>query len=152
MLIQIWARLRGYQTWTPATATVHSSTVAGIGIGGSAEDTPKKDKVVVGWESSCRIAWADQHGAEHTGTFEAYEESPLYQLCDGDTVEIRFNPNRPDEFYVPGLLEARLTGAWKFGLFAVMMVLACAVIAMIWLGPNVLFRTSPTEDVSHCTG
>lgn len=140
MLIQIWERLCGYDNWTPATATVLSSSLAGVGVGGSVEAMPKKGEVVVGWKSCCRIAWADHDGAQHTATFEAYEESPLYQLCDGDTVDIRFNPDHPDEFYLPGLLQSRLVSAWKFGLFAVMIVLACILVVAQWVGPNVIFR------------
>lgn len=140
MLIQFWERLCGYHKWVPANATVLSSNLAGIGLDGAVEDKRQNGKIVVGWESHCKIAWRDQHGAVHNALFAVDEESPLYQLCDGDTVEIRFNPKKPADYYLPGLLEAKIVSMWKFGLFAVMIALVCIALAVAWLGPDVLLR------------
>jgi hypothetical protein len=141
MLVEVWERLCGYHKWTPTTATVLSSALAGVGLSGTVEGELQSDKIVVSWESHCRIVWKDQQGAEHTAVFEVDEESPLYQLCDGDSVDIRFNPQKPDDYYLPGLLQARLVGAWKFGLFAATIVLVCIACVLAWFGPNLLFRT-----------
>ncbi|HVU46686.1 MAG TPA: hypothetical protein VHD85_11205 [Terracidiphilus sp.] len=141
MLIQFWERLCGYHKWTPVKAIVQSSTLARVGMGSTVEGKEANGQIVIGWESHCEIVWKDQQGVEQTAVFEAPEESPLYQLCDDDTVDIRFNPKHPANCYIPGLLQAKLVSAWKFGLFAMMMVLACIIVIVTWLGPNVLFRT-----------
>jgi hypothetical protein len=132
VLIEVWEHLRGYSNWTPTKATVESSTPSGIEFGRNAA------KQSVAWQSVCKIAWLDQNRIPHTAEFEAFEESPLYQLCDGDTVEIRFNPKKPDQFYLPGLIQSRLAKAWKLTIFAVMLILAMIGIAIAWFGPHIL--------------
>src|SRR6202035_1860266 len=95
MLIKAWERLRGYETWTPTAATIQGSRLENAGFG---------DLLSV-----CTIVWHDQDRGLHTGEFEVVEGSQLYQLCEGDTVDIRFNPAKPDEFYLPNLLHSKLT-------------------------------------------
>jgi len=51
-------------------------------------------------ESSCAISWIDSSGKEHTSEYGVPEYSPLFQLYDGQTVTIRYNPSNPDEFYL----------------------------------------------------
>lgn len=117
--IDLWERLRGYDKWTPAVATVQSMELSRVGeIGGDKSKPP----VAVGWESVCRISWQDQNQTEHTAVFEAYEESPLYQLMEGDTVDIRFNPAKPSEYYLPGLIQSGLSKTWQLTLFTLMLI------------------------------
>jgi hypothetical protein len=59
-----------------------------------------------GWDSICQIRWRDQNQIEHTAVFQAFEESPLYQISEGDTLDIRFNPASPSEYYLPGLIQS----------------------------------------------
>ena len=137
VLIHFWEQLRGYHNWTPTKATVQSSTLSGIDFGENGAKHP------VAWQSVCKIVWQDQNRVPHEAEFEVFEESPLYQLCDGDTVDIRFNPTKPDQFYVPGLLQSRLGKAWKLTIFAVLFILVLIGIAVAWFGPNIL------DAVSH---
>jgi hypothetical protein len=114
MLIEIWERVRGYNEWTPTIATVQSSTV--------------------GSQSVCKIVWEDQHCIQHTATFKAFEESPLYQLREGDTVSIRFNPDRPGEFYLPGLFQSKLARTFRLGVCAIVFILVFIAL----FGPDIL--------------
>ena len=116
MLIEAWERLRGYDKWTPAVATVQSATLSRIDVGS------KKSPVAVGWESASKIIWQDENQTEHAAIFQAYEESPLYQLCEGDTVNIRYNPANPSEYYLPGLLQSKVTRTWKLALYTVALI------------------------------
>jgi hypothetical protein len=136
VLIEVWEHLRGYRKWTPITATVESSTLSGIEFG---KDAAKR---AVAWQSVCKIAWIDQDRLSHTAEFEVFEESPLYQLRDGDVIEILFNPRRPDQFYLPGLIQSRLAKAWKLTIFAVMLILVLIGIAVAWFGPHILSAIS----------
>lgn len=120
MLIEIWERLRGYHNWTPAKATVQSAALSRVGG-------------AFAWQSICTISWRDQQHSEHTAAFKAFEESPLYQLCEGDTVGIRFNPANPSEFYLPGLMESQLTRTGRVALYGFMLVvLAIGAIVVVF--------------------
>jgi len=86
----------------------------------------------------CKIAWEDRHSIEHTAEFEVFEESPLYQLTERDTVKIRFNPEKPAEFYLPGLLQSKLARTWKLGIWAVLAILIFIGFVVAWFGPSIL--------------
>lgn len=132
VLIEAWENLRGYRNWTPTKATVQSSTLSGIEFGKGAA------KQSVALQSVCKIAWRDQDQVSHNAEFEVSEESPLYQLCDGDLVDIRFNPRKPDEFYLPGLIQSRLARTWKLTMYGVLFILVLIAIIVAWFGPNIL--------------
>jgi hypothetical protein len=119
MLIELWERVRGYDKWTPAVATVQSADLSRIGEIGN--DKSKKP-VALGWESVCKIVWRDLNQVEHTAVFQAFEESPLYQLVVGDTVDIRVNPANQSQYYLPGLMESRVLRTWKMIIYAVMLI------------------------------
>jgi hypothetical protein len=118
MLIELWEKIRGYDKWVETTATVVSSvpTPAGVLDGGKACKNPTATQ----WNSAIQVAWNDDAGHAHSEQFEVGEESPLYQLCEGDTLPVRVNPKRPDEIYVPGLIEANAMSVWKGVLTIVM--------------------------------
>ena len=117
MLIELWEHLCGYDKWMPAIAIVESTELSRVG-----EINKSKSPVALGWESVCKIKWSDQNQIERTAVFQAYEESPLYQLVEGNTVTIRFNPANPSEYYLPGLIESGLIRGWKITIYAVMLI------------------------------
>jgi hypothetical protein len=135
MLIEAWERLHGYRNWTPVAAKVRSVAVtdAGIGMAGNSKDAPARSLAL---QTDCVIVWQDQHGAEHEVQFTAFEESPLYQLSEGETVNIRVNPARPAEFYLPGLAVSSLVRAWRAALFALLFVLVFIAFIVAWFGPS----------------
>lgn len=119
MLIKRWEHLRGYDGWMPAVATVQSTALSRVGEVGNDKSKPP---LALGWESICQIRWLDQNQTEHTAVFRAFEESSLYQLCEGDTVNIRFNPTRPSEYYLPGLTQSELARTWKLTVYTLMLI------------------------------
>jgi hypothetical protein len=137
MLIEFWERLRGYDKWTETAATVQSSTLDNFRFGSESEKQAGRGQPLV-WQSVCKIEWKDHHDNQFTATFEAFEESPLYQLRAGDTVTIRFNPQRPAEFYLRGLLKSDLAYSWKIGVYTIMLVLVFVAIFGLWFSPAIL--------------
>jgi hypothetical protein len=119
MLIEAWERLHGYHRWTPTTAIVQSAELCRVGELGHGESKPS---TALGWESACTMKWKDQNQVEHTAVFHAYEESPLYQLVEGNTVELRFNPSNPSEYYLRGLIESHVIRTWRLTIYAVMVI------------------------------
>jgi hypothetical protein len=117
MLIKLWEHLRGYNKWTPAVAVVQSTELARVG---ELRADKSKPPVALGWESVSWINWLDQNRIERTAVFQAYEESPNYQLVEGNTVNIRFNPANPSDYYLPGLIESGLVRTWKLTICVVM--------------------------------
>jgi hypothetical protein len=113
-----------YEKWTTTVATVQTSRVEDAGFG---------DVL-----SICTIVWQDQDRVLHTGEFEVVEGSPLYQLCEHDTVDIRFNPTKPDEFYLPNLIQSKLVRISRLTFFSVLVILVIVGIAVSWFGPHVL--------------
>jgi hypothetical protein len=119
MVNEWFAHLRGYDKWTSTVATVQLATLSRVGeVGKGGSDSP----VALGWESTCEIRWEDQNQIQHTAVFHAFEESPLYQLCEGDTVSILFNPAKPSEYYLPGLIRSELTRTWKLMAWTLMLL------------------------------
>jgi hypothetical protein len=118
MLSEWFERLHGYDKWNPAIATVQSIKLSPVGKLGS-----DKSKPPFGWEAFCEIRWEDQNHAEHHAIFKAFEESPLYQLCEGDPVKIRINPAEPSEYYLPGLMASEFTRNWKLAVWMLLLVL-----------------------------
>jgi hypothetical protein len=118
MFHELFERLYGYDKWTRVVATVQSTKLSAAG-GFS--------------DCVCEIGWRDQNRVEYTTEFRAYEESPLFQLCDGDEVEIRTNPARPSEYYPPGLIDSKLRRFWKQAIFGSMLAIVCIGLIAILL-------------------
>lgn len=121
MLIEIWERLRGYDKWIQAEATILSSKLAKSGVVPS--DSDRFDKLcskslwqIMRWHSTCTIRWADLSGTPHTARYAVGERSALFQLYDGQTVPIRYNPACPEEYYLRDLLINRTASRIK-GIF-----------------------------------
>jgi hypothetical protein len=92
MLIELWERLRGYDRWPEAQATVVSGERLRrkYGLPG-----PRKNTQF----SSDLLMWTDQKGKEWYGPFVNQDTSPLFQLLDGELISIRYNPSNPGRFY-----------------------------------------------------
>jgi len=99
MVTRFWAARRlGCHKWPEAEATILSSELreplaADFDLGPSSSFDLE-------CESKCVISWIDSSGKEHKSEFGVPESSPLFQLYDGQTVPIRYNPSNPDEFYL----------------------------------------------------
>jgi hypothetical protein len=108
MLIELWEKLRGYDKWVEAQAKVESSDV---------EKTPVTDRygTVIDYEysSADMLTWTDAAGEKQYAFFTAPDDSPLYQLVDGETITIRYDPKSPDKFYLRDLLRTQVGKAVK---------------------------------------
>jgi hypothetical protein len=124
VLTGFWERLRGLDKWTSTEATVESCKVRESHFGAT--------------QSVCKISWRDNQGSPQSGKFKVDEESPLFQLIEGDKVSIRFNPQRPAQFHLSGIFRSRLVQARKSALYALMILLAMVALAVAWFGPNIL--------------
>jgi hypothetical protein len=111
MFIEVWERLRGYDKWVQTEATIESSNVEKQPITGRYGNV-----VDYAYSSGDVLAWADGHGEKQYADFNVPESSPLYQLIGGETVTIRYNPARPEEFYYRELLRTRIHIAVKMTL------------------------------------
>jgi Protein of unknown function (DUF3592) len=123
MLIEIWERLRGYDKWMRTNAVVSRSGTEQIEHSG-------RYGPYYTTEAGDVIEWTDPTGEKQYADFNAPEGSKLFQLVSGDTVEIRFNPAKPDEFYYRDLLQMRVRQA-VVGTSTVVLVLAVYGL-MIW--------------------
>lgn len=129
-------RPNGNRAWIETDARVLESRVQEVDFLGKPSREPKdraySDLVI-------KIQWSDQKGMTHSSQIEAPEDSSLFQLIEGDKVKIRFNPNRPDEFQVPGLGRDQAASALKRVIFAIVIF---AVVILIWFGPDLLIAFS----------
>jgi hypothetical protein len=97
MLIEIWERLRGYDKWVEADATIESSDPTIYQSRG--HDYSHSDDVIV---------WTDTAGDKHRAPFTVQVDSPLFQLVQDSKISIRYNPVDPEEFYFRELLQTRV--------------------------------------------
>ncbi len=101
MLIEIWERLRGYDKWVRTNAMVCRSATEKV------EHYSRGGNYYTD-EAGDVIEWTDPTGEKQYADFNAPQGSKLFQLVQGDTVEIRYNPAKPDEFYYRDLLRMRV--------------------------------------------
>jgi len=108
MLIEIWERLRGYDKWVETAAKIESSEV---------EKTPITDRsgrvVDYSYDSGDMLTWTDRQGEKQYADFTVPDDSPLYQLVGGESVTIRYNPARPEQYYFRELLRTRVHTTFK---------------------------------------
>jgi len=95
MLIEIWERLRGYDKWIETAATIKSSKLEEVVVSARKDGTP-----IYGWQGDEEIVWTDRDGDKQCEQLEVMEDSPVFQLYDGNPVVIRYNPANPSHFYV----------------------------------------------------
>jgi len=132
MLIEIWERLRGYDKWIQTEATIGSSQLAQaplapINTGGK---NPPADTRTLEWRSVCTLAWKDGSGRQYTGTYRVSDNSPLFQLYDGQTVSIRYSPANPTEFYLPGVQKSRAVSLFKWALLTLFGIVVTTLISL----------------------
>lgn len=109
MWLELWEKMRGYDGWVEARATVETPA--------SAEAAPGGDLLV----------WTDGRGERQAAEFLVPENSGLYQKVSGDTLLIRYNPRKPGEFYHRQLHRMRVRSAVKRVAIALFLI---ALIAM----------------------
>ncbi|MGA3371900.1 MAG: hypothetical protein ABSC48_09085 [Terracidiphilus sp.] len=93
MLIEIWERLRGYDKWVPVEARVWSASQLRKKLGKRYQVSPSSQF------SGELLVWRDLSGETRFGSFVTHETSPLYQLLEGETIHICYNPSKPDHYY-----------------------------------------------------
>ena len=106
MLIEMWERWRGYDKWVRTEAKIESSEIHETDIKNQYGQTMVKD-----YDAGDLITWLDARGEKHQSKFSVGEVSPLYQLVDGQTFTIRYDPEHPEHFYHPDLLRYRAKAA-----------------------------------------
>jgi hypothetical protein len=108
MLIEIWERWRGYDKWVETEAKIESSEIHETDIKNQYGQTMVKD-----YDAGDLITWLDARGEKHQSKFTVDEVSPLYQLVDGQTFTIRYDPEHPERFYHPDVLRSQAKAlAW----------------------------------------
>lgn len=113
MLIEIWERLRGYDKWIPVEARVYSAPEIRKKLGKRYQVSPSSQF------SGELLVWHDLGGKTRLGSFITHETSPLYQLLEGETINIRYNPARPDHYYCRPLFLSWLARITKASLVGV---------------------------------
>jgi hypothetical protein len=127
MIIELWERLRGYDKWVLAEATIVSAELAEVNVVAvpTARNLKRNPNAasMKEWRSRCAIVWKNAQGHQLGGDYEVSDNSPLFQLYEGQTVSIRFDPGNPREFYLRGVLESRMVSIFKWVLMSVLGVL-----------------------------
>lgn len=126
MLIELWEKLRGYDKWVEAEATVESSRGEHIQVRTG------------GYEQSDNVLlWTDLKGERHRAYLEVSAGSPLYNLLQDSKISIRYDPADPDEYYLRELLKLRMTKATVGICFSVVIGAAFIfLIARMWTSLN----------------
>ena len=120
--------------WADTDARVIESRVRDLDVLGEPSATNSRSQSVYS-EAVLRISWTDEQGVSHVGQFLAPEESPHFQLIEGDTVPISYNSSMPDEFSIHGLARDQAASTAKKIVFA--LVVGAAII-LVWFGPDIL--------------
>jgi hypothetical protein len=135
MLIELWKRPRGYDKWIQTEAKILSSelTEPEAGLTRSERSGTQNLRDQLQWHSTCVIGWKDAADSFHTASYSVSEISPLFQLYEGQTVSIRYNPVNPSEFYLHELFIDRvsITAANVVDLLVYSTILV-AMFIMIW--------------------
>lgn len=126
MLIEIWEKLRGYDKWTQVDARIQSSNLDEVQVM-AVPDGYGRVQTADEWQSTCGISWTDSTGKEHKAEYKVSENSPLFQLYDGQTIAIRYNPANPDKFYQRDVSRAKLMMTLKW-------TIAPAVLGFVFVG------------------
>ncbi|MFZ1086760.1 MAG: DUF3592 domain-containing protein [Terracidiphilus sp.] len=117
ILIEIWERLRGYDKWIQTEATVKGSRVSSYsGQGCRSENV---------------LSWNDAFGKTHRVRYFVWDDSPLFQLYEGQTIALRYNPKKPSRFFCRALFHARMYRAIKMT-FLLIFLLSLLVLSS-WL-------------------
>jgi hypothetical protein len=120
MLIEIWERLRGYDKWISTDAIIESSRV-----------TSHHSRSVNFDDSSDALMWTDRKGERHRDSINVRDDSPLYQLVEGATIQVRFNPDDPEKYYLRELLQTRVNAVARR--VAIIFLIAVIITVAGWL-------------------
>lgn len=129
MITKLWERALGYDKWIETTATFKAA---------KAQKTPHNGRdgsVSYTYDSLDTISWTDQSGTTHRADFKVPDDSPIYQLIDGNQGTIRYDPAQPDRFYYADLFRTRITTVMqRIGYTILFLVILTLFIALrIWL-------------------
>jgi hypothetical protein len=97
MLIELWERLRGYDKWIETEARIDSADAIKKALG------KRYRNLGSGRFSADLLVWKDQYARAHYGAFVNHDTSPLYQMLEGETLIIRYDPARPGRYYCRAL-------------------------------------------------
>jgi len=126
MIIELWERLLGYDKWPETSARFETADLE------KTAHTDRAGNVSYTWASQDTIIWIDRLGSTHRASFRVPDDSPIYQMIDGDTVTIRYNPAKPDHYYYRELLKTRIATAVKYTFWGLIFL---ALIGLrVWLG------------------
>lgn len=121
MLMAIWEWLRGYRKWTQTQAqTVFLKEETLFHREG-------KD-LHYSHVTSARLVWTDSHGGSHYTILKQYGDPPKYPLTEGETVDLRYNPANPMQFYSRRLSEMKIRRFFA----TTFTVIAVAIICIVW--------------------
>jgi hypothetical protein len=129
MMTKLWERAIGYDKWIETIATFGAANV---------QKTPHNGRdgsVSYTYNSFDTISWTDHSGATHSADFKVPDNSPIYQMVDGNQATIRYDPSRPDRFYYPDLFRTRIdTVLQRIGYTILFLVILALFVALhLWL-------------------
>jgi hypothetical protein len=127
ILIEIWERLRGYDKWIQTEATILTSELTEPDAGLERNEKRSNLGSPLQWHSTCTIGWTDVSGISHKSSYTVSELSPLFQLYDGQTVPIRYNPACQGEYCLRELCIYKATSTIKG-----MLLIAWFAFCFIW--------------------
>jgi hypothetical protein len=90
------------------------------------------------WQSTCGITWKDASGNLHSAKYKVAENSPLFQLYDGQSLTIRYNPKNPDQFYQRDVAKSNMisTLLWKVAAPLLGVAVLAALVAKFFLNAS----------------
>jgi hypothetical protein len=135
MLIELWERLRGYDKWVQTEAKIESSELEEKEVA-SSRDRYGNDHTDFESASTCWICWTDTEGKEHRSFYEVWEDSPLYQLYDGQSITIRYNPANAEQFYIRGVLQSQAITTFKWR------ILPAAIAMSVFIGWLIVYLSA----------
>lgn len=91
MWLQVWEKVRGYDKWIEAEATVQTPAPR---RSPDWEDVDER-----GWLGDI-LVWTDGGGNRQSADFIVPDDCTLYQKVSGDTLVIRYDPRNPGRFYL----------------------------------------------------
>ena len=121
MLIEIWEKLRGYDKWAEAEATVALSKVKTYSHRGGGKYFTSRDV----------LKFTDGYGKAQRISFTVPDDSPLFQIVSGSKVKILYNPSKPDQYYLRELLQTRVRKVVR-AIYVVILMIG-AILFFAWL-------------------
>lgn len=117
MWLELWEKLRGYDHWIEARATIETS----LSAQGAQEAALCGDMLV----------WTDERGQRQAAEFLVPDDCTLYQKVSGDTLLIRYNPRKPGQFYHRQLHRVRVRTTIKR--VAITVFLIALIVMAFWV-------------------